>query len=406
MSHPAPAPVGRRLLAYVIDQAAAVVCGGGLVIAVVVPRLVGAVRGGTMRGASVPGGLVATAWVLLTVLALVQWWALATYGWTLGKWALGLRLVDVRTGRPVGLVRTALRVLVVAAGSVVCGVGQLVVLLSPLFDPQDRRRGWHDKAARAELVDLSTGTLPTPRRPRAAAPGHGLQVVVGPEPRAPRVAGRPEWAGPEPGVRSPVRAAGDPTDAVAGDVVARRLGALLSDRSAPGHALELAPFPAPGVSPDVDTRAMPILRQPTSGLDPRLEDTRRAPLRAAERIASGPPADPATADLELSDGRVVTVAKVALVGRNPSADTDVQLVRIVDPGRSVSKTHLQVGVDGAVVWVADRGSTNGTLVTLDDGQQIVCGAGQRVRVPVGAIVSFGDCNLTVIRTPSVEAREA
>jgi pSer/pThr/pTyr-binding forkhead associated (FHA) protein len=157
------------------------------------------------------------------------------------------------------------------------------------------------------------------------------------------------------------------------------------------------------VAPDVDTRALTVLRPATFGLDPELEQTRHAPLSPQERPAA-PDVDPATADLELSDGRVVTVTRSVLVGRNPGGDDDSQLIRVDDPGRSVSKTHLQVGLDTAGVWVADRGSTNGTLVTLADGAQIVCGPGQRVRLPAGATVSFGDCGLRVIRTPGVASR--
>ena len=74
------------------------------------------------------------------------------------------------------------------------------------------------------------------------------------------------------------------------------------------------------------------------------------------------------------------------MGRNPASDADVQLVRVVDPARSVSKTHLQIGVEPGGVWVADRGSTNGTVVTLPDGAQVVCRVDQQVRLRVGSTV--------------------
>ena len=53
------------------------------------------------------------------------------------------------------------------------------------------------------------------------------------------------------------------------------------------------------------------------------------------------------------------------------------------------------GVDRHGVWVKDRASTNGTVVTLPDGQQILCGAHQQVRLPEGASVAFGDYGLDV-----------
>ena len=187
------------------------------------------------------------------------------------------------------------------------------------------------------------------------------------------------------------------------DAAARRLDALLSDRRTGGPTLVMPPLAAPGVAPDVDTRALTVLRPAAFGLDPELEQTRYAPLRPEERPAP-PGVDPTTADLELSDGRVVTVTRSLLVGRNPGGDESSQVLRVDDPGRSVSKTHLQVGLDSSGVWVADRGSTNGTLVTLADGAQIVCGPGQRVRLPAGATVSFGDCGLRVVRAPGAGSR--
>jgi hypothetical protein len=126
----------------------------------------------------------------------------------------------------------------------------------------------------------------------------------------------------------------------------------------------------------------------------------------AEASVSGPAAgaEPGAGDspwvqVELSDWRKLTIRGTALFGRNPMPDGDdevAQLVRVQDPGLSVSKTHLEIVVDGDGVWIVDRRSTNGTIVTLADGQQIICVPGQRVKVQVGARVSFGDFALTVV----------
>ena len=103
--------------------------------------------------------------------------------------------------------------------------------------------------------------------------------------------------------------------------------------------------------------------------------------------------------LVLWDGTRLTLTGMALVGRNPARHDDEpmpeHLVRVPDDRRSVSKTHVAVGVDGHGVWVRDRGSTNGTVLTLPDGQQILCAAEHQVRAPKGATVSFGDYWLTV-----------
>lgn len=132
-------------------------------------------------------------------------------------------------------------------------------------------------------------------------------------------------------------------------------------------------------------------------MDDDLELTRLVVDRADRRSADDPGAQiPPSATLRLSDGKEVTLTGTVLVGRNPSAGADEQvdeLIRVSDPGRSVSKTHLLVGVDAEGVWIVDRASTNGTFVTLADGQQIICAAHQVVRLPDGACVAFGDYSI-------------
>ncbi|MBB2921417.1 RDD family protein [Cellulomonas cellasea] len=397
MSHPAPASLGRRAAAFLLDQAVALVLGGGVVLAVAL-RTVRDLGADPAATPTAPG-LLLGAWALLLVQALVQWWTHGTLGWTLGRRLLGLRTVDARTGRPLGLARVLLRGLVVAAGSVVV-VGSLVVLASPLLDRTGRGRGWHDRVAGGEVVDLRTVEGPlTGRRDGGRAPRSRAVTPVRPRPAA-RPTADEDWSlvASAP-AEEPVRPA-DPQD-----VAGRRLGALLAERRTTGPSLVLPPLGEPGVAPDVDTRAIPMLRPAVFALDPALEETRRSPLRADERPAPAEPLDPRAVALELSDGRTVTVDGAVLVGRNPVGTGTEQLVRVVDPGRSVSKTHLQLGLDERGLWVADRGSTNGTLVTLADGQQIVCGVDQRVRVPLGSTVSFGDCGLRVV-PPPVERRLA
>lgn len=122
---------------------------------------------------------------------------------------------------------------------------------------------------------------------------------------------------------------------------------------------------------------------------------------AADRGSTGPARTevtgiPPSATLTFSDGKRLTLTETVLIGRNPrpsSHEVIGELVRVSDPGRSVSKTHVLIGVDEEGVWVVDRASTNGTIVTLADGQQIICSAHQVVRIPEGAVVSFGDYSI-------------
>ena len=372
-----PASMGRRSAATLLDLALWLVVGGWLVV-------VGTVRALADAGEPDTGSLLL---VLLggasaTVFVVGQWIVHGRFGWTVGRLATGIRTLDVETRRPIGLARVLIRGLVLAAGVLALGVGLLVVLLSPLFDRTGRGRGWHDLAAGDEVLDLRSARgqggpvvppVPQNLEPRPAAPVRSATTVPG-------------WA------VSTVAGGGDGT-------------ALLDELLDEGRpsALVLAPVSPQRSGPDLDTRATPVVRQVglSYGLAPELELTRPAGPRHDLAAAPVTPVvvDPRAAEIELGDGQHITIARTALVGRNPASDADVQLVRVVDPARSVSKTHLQIGVEPGGVWIADRGSTNGTVVTLPDGAQVVCRVDQQVRLRVGSTVTFGDCSLRLIRAP-------
>ncbi|MCB7136834.1 FHA domain-containing protein [Cellulosimicrobium marinum] len=108
------------------------------------------------------------------------------------------------------------------------------------------------------------------------------------------------------------------------------------------------------------------------------------------------PAPVVTVVLELESGERRVVDGPALVGRNPQApDAGWILVPVADPTRSVSKTHAELGVDPGGLWLTDRGSTNGTVVSAPGAPPRVAEPGARVRVPVGATIHVGDRRLVV-----------
>src|SRR5690606_9242235 len=297
-----PAGLGKRALAAVVDALAAFLLGGAFLAA-------GAWRMAADGGAGVPW-LVLVGGPALAVVGLVQWWYHGRRGATLGKALAGLRTVDAESGAPIGLGRTLVRALVVAAGTLVAGVGQLVVLASPLFDASGRRQGWHDKAARALVVDLALGA--DPARVRAAE-----------------------------------------------DAATARLDGLLGQVTAVD-----VPAPAPATPPTVLADRVPRHAVGPVAPDDDVDVTRLTLVRGGRRRTDRT----GRVVLRLWDGTELPLTGTALVGRNPAPragePVPERLVAVPDERRSVSKTHLAVGVDGDGAWVRDRGSTNGTVVTL------------------------------------------
>ena len=72
-------------------------------------------------------------------------------GQTIGKRALNIQVRDEASGGPIGYGKAALRVLVGFALGFLCGIGQIVDLLFPLWDP--KRQTLHDKAANTLVVE-------------------------------------------------------------------------------------------------------------------------------------------------------------------------------------------------------------------------------------------------------------
>ncbi|MGL5858443.1 MAG: RDD family protein [Angustibacter sp.] len=78
---------------------------------------------------------------------------IALRGATLGKQIMKIKVVQEANGSLPGWSPSVIRWIIPTAGSFVCGIGQLVVFLSPLFDNSGRQQGWHDKAAKTHVVN-------------------------------------------------------------------------------------------------------------------------------------------------------------------------------------------------------------------------------------------------------------
>ncbi|MFJ4005565.1 RDD family protein [Streptomyces sp. NPDC090023] len=84
---------------------------------------------------------------------LYEWLMVGLVGATLGKLAVGIRVLRADTGQKPGLLKSFVRwIIPTAAGYVSCGLGQILVYVSPFWDNSGRLQGWHDKAAGTVVV--------------------------------------------------------------------------------------------------------------------------------------------------------------------------------------------------------------------------------------------------------------
>jgi hypothetical protein len=319
------------------------------------------------------------------VYGIVLVWWLATAGLSPGKRLLGLRVVSVRTGRPIGWGPAILRqvVLGLIVGCTV-GIGGLVLAAVAARDP--RRRGWHDHAAGSLVIDEhATVAAPAAFAPSVRAPAPGIVPVELPaaargpvRPAAP--AYEPPPVRPAPAVVAPPPVVATPPVVVPPPVVAA---------PPPAPSASRRPISAvPGLVDDVPGIGSPLPAPVGHDDDPELT---RMPARREEGTG--------TWHLDVA-GRRLEVRGPGLLGRDPqprAGEAVVHLVPVEDPQRSLSKTHLQFGLDDRGLWVRDRGSTNGTAVRTPDGARQPCPPDTPVPVAAGSTLLIGDHEVPVGR---------
>lgn len=102
--------------------------------------------------------------------------------------------------------------------------------------------------------------------------------------------------------------------------------------------------------------------------------------------------------ITLGNGDSVELTKSGLLGRMPTpteGEVFEHLIVVSDPGRSVSKTHLELGVENGEIWIADRNSGNGTIIREPGVVPRRAQPGTHYTVVRGTRVDFGDLHLTI-----------
>ncbi|MCG2798704.1 MAG: FHA domain-containing protein, partial [Cellulomonas sp.] len=154
------------------------------------------------------------------------------------------------------------------------------------------------------------------------------------------------------------------------------------------------PAPAQGGGPSVEQ--VPEPAAPTSGarLPDEIELTRLTPDRPVELLPE------AWLRLEFDTGEVVDVVGDGAIGRDPahsSGRSAHHQVALQDPDRALSRLHLLFGPEqgGALLWVSDPGSTNGTVLQDPTGAVAVLAPGVRAVIGAGWQLKLGDRTVRV-----------
>jgi uncharacterized RDD family membrane protein YckC len=404
-------PLGKRFVAYLVNISVPAIVSFALIL--LVPSTTGALRL-TVGGI---GAVVMIGWLV------VVWYTLAVRAASPGLRVMKLQIVGFLDGRPIGLARVFLRA-VVFWTLCITGIGLLIMLIMMLRHP--RKQGWHDLAVTSVMI--KERLLAPPVQPVRAAAGtqQSHQAEVGstsqPQPSGAHVA--PPSYGPgqayEP-AGSPVPPGMSPARSGAPYAAAVPPGGSAAPYGGNAYATppQEAPYGVPpyGSSPTSQPSGgemyspvqpvgpmSPMPQGSPAGASPAYEDFPEyaaSPGDFADQAAAAP-GSPYVQDwsILLDDGRRIAIEGLVLLGRNPqpkAGEEDAQLIKIADETRTVSKSHLAVGVDAGGIYIVDRGSTNGSTVSTTNGLSSRCRAGEIVRVGDGAIVSIGDHWIEITR---------
>lgn len=339
--------------------------------------------------------------LLMNVFLLVQLILHGRKGVTVGKKIVGIRSVNVvRFTRP-GFWRMVLRGIVFWASLTIIPIlGAIPFLLSPLWDRDNRGRGWLDRIGGNWLVDVRRGLDPFDVK--------GMR-------NARRRLEKPERTAEEQ-LRS---LATDVSGAVPAFVpAARSRSGVISPHSddqgaEPWQPPQIATPPAAPASGAGTIGLPPNLAQPPAAPQPTAAPAQSAPAPAQSATPLTPavvpargaaaPAAPqaparAAAVFEFDDGTSIRVSGRGLLGRAPQApegESFEHVLPVADEARQISKTHAEFAVDAAGCWFTDRGSVNGVTVTPRGEAERELTPWQRQLVPWGATVTLGGRSLTL-----------
>ena len=142
-------------------------------------------------------------------------------------------------------------------------------------------------------------------------------------------------------------------------------------------------------------------------IEQRARERDRERDRERELVATPPPANVLDLpEVRFATGEQVRVMGVVYVGRDPmhtdASGTRVEWLAVADPSGTVSKTHFAMGANLGVLWVEDLFSTEGTFVGVDAASARRVRPLERIPVPAGESIFFGDLSALVLEPLPVD----
>ncbi|MBT1174556.1 FHA domain-containing protein [Bifidobacterium sp. LC6] len=301
------------------------------------------------------------------------------------------------------------------------GVGLLLAVCSPLFSKSTCKQGWADRLARLVEVDIRKRTVNVLRvqEPRTQS----AQTIAG------SVVHEPVTSGSTPSspvtipeslpLRQPVARHANNAQAMPG-VPRKSTGSVAevsSARQVPVNASRVTPpvpvpaIPAASSSAAAQSKSIPIPAVPQQkNKVPSLALPKPASAAIPQRTAAPSAVPPAPSKqgqqhitIYFEDGsrKPLVIPSNVVLGRRPSPQRNGDVVLAVPDGTgTVSRNHARLEITAAHMWITDLGSTNGTRILNEDGEEIKLAAQQRYAIQSGVRISLGDMSCSIIMAKS------
>ena len=272
-------------------------------------------------------------------------------GLTPGNMMLGLRTVraegmhDAAAGvLPAGMGRILIKYCTLIASLLAVFVGLPIVICSPLFVRNDLNQGWANGLASLASVDIHQPIVisgGTPRQQAAVAAAPSRPATQRTMSRQPSV---------------------PPTVALPPN-------------------LKPAPVMPPMPAAPVPATSAPVVSAPTA------------------------PAPHIIIFFEDGSKQPLAIPSTLVLGRKPAPQERGDAVLAVpDQTGTVSRSHARLEITGDDLWITDLGSTNGTKVISEDGEETRLRARQRFPIHTRSRIFLGDMGFSIIMSTSRRKR--